>query len=127
MIEIKFRAWHIKRKKYYEILDLHIKTIWNGGIWATCLGYDIIEQKDICIDIQPNELIIEQYTGLKDKNHIEIYKGDVIKHGDSILTVEWFNYGFVLKDNDTEELYCLNEHHQKYYEILGNIHEGKRK
>jgi len=53
---------------------------------------------------------------------------------------EWIDYslyGYWLSDtllqrsclthNDTEELYCLNEHHQKYYEILGNIHEGKRK
>jgi hypothetical protein len=126
MREIKFRAWYIKRKKYYEVHHLHIGSI---GIhekdWATCKAYDCIEQKDIYIQVQPNECIIEQFTGLHDKNGKEIYEGDLIKYGsDAPLEVIY-----------RESCFCYNQKSRyisrlqifdniNKIEVIGNIHEN---
>lgn len=119
----KFRAWHIKRKKYYEVLDLHLATVYNGGIWATCLGYDVIEQKDIHIRIEPQDCIIEPYIGISDINNKEIAVGDRLKTDrglEYILVYLAPNYKAV-RENDYSQYYDDIEE----LEIIGNIHEVK--
>ena len=77
MREIKYRAWHKKRKKYYKVIHLHLDSF--GGPWVTAEGFDIIEQKNIHIQIQPEDCIIEQFTGLKDKNGVDVFEGDKLR------------------------------------------------
>lgn len=66
MREIKFRAWNKKYKKMYRVHDLHMANPMNGGIWATVDARDPIGDKDIYIQIQPKDIEVMQYTGLKD-------------------------------------------------------------
>ena len=136
--ELKFRAWSKKRNKLYEVLVL-LKDKMNG-LWAKCRGLDIIEQKDIVIDVQPKDCIIMQYTGLKDKNSKEIYEGDIL---DSISgawdirgLVDFGMWGWQIdgyyKEDKTKWCFNFGEIMQCYeqidrfedFEIIGNIYEN---
>ena len=90
--EIKFRAWDKKTECYlyniqdaYDTLSGHVK--YDDGENAC---YD----EDCFGDFLDNErYVVEQFTGLKDKNGREIYEGDLFEH----------RFGYVVFDDEIHD------------------------
>lgn len=120
---IKFRVWDNKTKIYYSPEYLkHFKV---------SIGYDgkIIYQNFICGDKKVGEeVFVQQFTGLLDKNGREIYEGDII----NVTDFEFKNLEVIISEYgpafililEQGGLYLLWEIRNKSFEVIGNTFEN---
>lgn len=143
MKELKFRAWWIDAEEYVKVSgidfineEIHMTEEYKNGTYS--------------IDEIPfDEVILEQYTGLKDKDGKEIYIGDIVEYsgyGKNIFEITSEIGSYMLSTNNVN-LYkvfddCWNDNvyplSQLFFnqevtedltlydlEVIGNIHENK--
>ena len=72
MREIKFRAWYKPYKQMCQVESLRFD---GNGVYTAVLIEEPFYDRRL---VEADEIVIEQYTGLKDKNGREIYEGDII-------------------------------------------------
>ena len=122
----KFRVWDDTHKEYLPLCDCKLDAR-NGKIVKQSL-------------FQENRYIIEQCTGLRDKNGKLIHANDVVRfywkeQAPQEFIVKWNHHRccfdfYVYKNHKRgckfgQWYWCFDSGECKYCEIIGNIHDGK--
>lgn len=112
---IKFRAWDKNDQMMYEVHEMVF----------SATGIDWMARGDHAIAGWRGDAEFMQYTGLKDKNGVEIYEGDIVKGQYRNYTVEHLGAAFRLKSTDgsTPDLLPVLENSERI-EVIGNIYES---
>ena len=125
----KFRAWDKRENKW---VDYPIYIDANGDIYWEHYERGLQEADD---------LIVMQYTGLKDKNGVEIFEGDWIRVETQEKDNGEFPIGYVVRANDEPGMFIalpeqlketgkrqyhlenLYRHYSDEFEVIGNIYD----
>ena len=114
MREIRFRAIHKLTKHWFE--DIHI--IYQDGEWFE--DYRTLEDgRPMNLD----QVAIMQYTGLKDKNGMVIYEGDIVQtgwQGNEKRVVVFESSTYCVDSGDGYRYF----NHPESYEVIGNVYEN---
>lgn len=107
----KFRVWD----KYYNNYWTN-EEVKNNIEWLLYPDNENIE-----------DVIIEQCTGLRDKNGKLIYEGNIVENENGkIFVIEWCQdkLGYVARTNNPEETLESLDISWDCWKIIGNIHEN---
>lgn len=120
--ELEFRAWDKSGKRMLNKIGVHPTML--------CLNDGYSPEQDGAFTISPefSNYIIEQYTGLKDKNGVKIFESDILDEKFKVKVV-FFHGGWHVKGKHVK--------HKPLYDwllqrikagcpsaIIGNIHEN---
>ena len=113
MRELKFRVWNEDKNKFMP-----------SGFIGISDG-KFIDLKNGSVHFDSDDKIVEQFTGLRDKNGKEIFEGDITRDSDEdIAKVVWDNdhaaeFNFILSNGFDNIGFDGDD-----VEIIGNIHEN---
>lgn len=76
----KFRAWHIKAKLMCCVCELHFtEMLGMGKNTAGIMRLDMPYGGFFSFDESKPEIILMEFTGILDKNTIEVFEADIVK------------------------------------------------
>lgn len=129
--EIKFRVWDetgqemIGPNDFYQNADM----LPNGDKTGCHLSDFFGMNGDGTTGKEHERIVIEQFTGLKDKNDKEIYEGDIVKcANDSQGVFVWSQKMGMWRIDTTQTIdgwaHPIEGFDSDSLEIIGNIHEN---
>ncbi|MDB5344223.1 MAG: putative phage protein [Schlesneria sp.] len=123
MTPLRFRAWQHEFKKMYEVWQVYIGQ--QGGFMGRAKDGEVRQQVGLA-----DTFVLMQYTGLTDKNGVEIFEGDVVvfeakRYEPFRVEYSQFYAGFIglnQFNNQSPELakWCRC----KDIEVIGNIYQN---
>ena len=128
----KFRVWNKKTESFINYGDLMLD-LKNGKVYAGDVG-----MPEYTIDVT-KQVVLMQSTGLKDKNGVEIFEGDIVvawSNGlEGTFVIKWRQEGspsWILYPawqnsefwNLHGSLHSDGQHYDKGIEVIGNIYEN---
>lgn len=125
MREFKFRVWDIEDCKMYTM-----GSFYQEGNYMFDSDYPVVEfYRDETPDNKRcntrDKVRIMQYTGLKDRDGIEVYEGDILSHTKSgkeyICKVVYSNSGFYTHGINFRTINPLATSNKR---VVGNIYEN---
>ncbi|MBP9727351.1 MAG: hypothetical protein KBD83_07820 [Gammaproteobacteria bacterium] len=120
---IKFRAWDEERKCFRND-EFLISTSSKGAIQVVGISIDSDAET---ID---EDIVLDQFTGLHDKNGKEIYEGDVVRdivagYVMEVIFTDYSNFGLKVRGIVDSEYDIIDPAYTKTTcELIGNIHEN---
>jgi len=118
MREIKFRFYNkIEKRMYKNMLQNEL------CIKGNSIGHNFYSELDDRFDVM-------QFTGLLDKQGVEIYEGDIVIHSHPEMKKETFKVVydapmFLYKSLLDNENWAISIPDHKYIEVIGNIYENR--
>ena len=139
MRTIKFRGWDFGTEEMIAVDDIQFynpeEIEIDGGIFMKpkAVQPTMINTKSAWRVVDGEDMVLMQYTGLKDKNGKEILEGDILhwETNKKDWIVFWSDTGarYVLNAVDDKEDVKLNETlihvRTRWLEVVGNIYENK--
>ena len=128
MREIKFRCYAKKSNKMWDAESFR-----NMGGFALLSGHS--SQDFLVLPYPQEDYMLMQYTGLKDKNGVEVFEGDVVSYDLGIDGEKPENYKIIFDNKqcayflfplrDGARLRHFTYSAQSNCEVIGNIYEHK--
>lgn len=146
MRAIKFRAWDAKYKymNYKVMVGMYGDNVMDDENYTACSMW--IEPKKVDYKCEPywahfepyhKDILLMQYTGLKDKNGKEIYEGDIVivtcysyeqieseSTGEVVYSEALACFALSDGENGFATLSDLQGPFRTEYEVIGNIYDN---
>lgn len=136
MREIKFRAWNKKTKEMFDVHEIKVDRLSRNLTWVRGYGESDYEGTEVygggnMLYANKPRYELMQFTGLKDKNGVEIYEGDICKSkvgyvGKIVFSETSAEFSLGVKRELNK--YILENHTLLYayreLEVIGNVHDN---
>lgn len=116
---IKFRAWDKETNSWYDNSNQNLVINLDGTL-TNCWNGELMED-------YTERIILLPFTGLKDKNGVEIYEGNIVRWHDVVTwdySVTFKDGVFCISDDPTSNFYHLKEDINGKFEVIGSIYEN---